>query len=307
MLKKALSLSLVLCGSLFAADNLFEVTPQVGGNFHISNDKFKNNADLTYGLKFANRVTPGVLVEVGYERLDNVDYSHAHYDTDVNRFYMNVVKEFEVWNKVSPYILGGFGYEHISDSLYSVDSAIFGQYGVGLRWEAFENLHLKTELRHLISFDGRSDVVAMLGFSIPFGKFQKEEPQVSIAPSKPEVAPAPTLSHIHTFSVQFPFDSTAINPQYDAEIKDFAEYLKNNPNQTATISGHTDSTGAKGYNQKLSERRATAVKNRIIEHGIDAKRLDAKGYGDSKPVATNATKEGRAKNRRVEAEVYNAN
>ena len=80
--------------------------------------------------------------------------------------------------------------------------------------------------------------------------------------------------------------------------------MKENPNQTAIISGHTDSTGDANYNEKLSQRRADAVKEAIIQEGVEAERLQSKGYGETRPIADNATKEGRAQNRRVEAEIY---
>lgn len=297
-MKKVLALSLVLSGSLFAANNLFEITPQVGGTFHIKNDRYKNTAELSYGLKFASRVAPTVLTEIGYERADSAKGSQSRQSTDINRYYVNLVKEFEVWEKTSPYILGGIGYEDLTHNFQNMDSDFFVQYGIGLRHEIAEYLHLKTEVRHLASFDGRSDVIAMVGFSIPFGTYAQAE-----APA-PTPAPTPALSHIHTFSVQFPFDSSNVAPEYNAEIADFAEYMKQNPNQTAIINGHTDSTGNPAYNQQLSERRATAVKNKIVEEGISAERLEAKGYGETRPIADNATKEGRQKNRRVEAEVY---
>ncbi|WP_026944407.1 OmpA family protein [Helicobacter rodentium] len=295
-MKKFLALSLVLSGSLFAANNLFEITPQVGGTFHIDNDRYKDSAELSYGLKFASRIAPSVLAEIGYDRADSAKGSERNQSTDINRYYMNLVKEFDVWDKTSLYVLGGLGYEDLSSNFQNMDSDFFGQYGVGLRHEVAQYLHLKTEIRHLASFDGRSDVIAMVGFTIPFGVYAQAE--------TPAPTPEPALSHIHTFSVQFPFDSTNIAPEYNAEIADFAEYMKQNPNQTAIINGHTDSTGNPAYNQKLSERRATAVKNKIIEEGIAADRLDARGYGETKPIADNATKEGRKQNRRVEAEVY---
>lgn len=295
-MKKFLALSLVLSGSLFAANNLFEITPQVGGTFHIDNDRYKDSAELSYGLKFASRVAPSVLAEIGYDRADSAKGSERNQSTDINRYYMNLVKEFDVWDKTSLYVLGGLGYEDLSSNFQNMDSDFFGQYGVGLRHEVAQYLHLKTEIRHLASFDGRSDVIAMVGFTIPFGVYAQAE--------TPAPTPEPALSHIHTFSVQFPFDSTNIAPEYNAEIADFAEYMKQNPNQTAIINGHTDSTGNPAYNQKLSERRATAVKNKIIEEGIAADRLDARGYGETRPIADNATKEGRKQNRRVEAEVY---
>jgi OmpA-OmpF porin, OOP family len=67
--------------------------------------------------------------------------------------------------------------------------------------------------------------------------------------------------------------------------------------------GHTDSTGAAGYNQKLSNRRAEAVKAYLVSKGIESNRIYTEGKGLTQPVADNATREGRAKNRRVEVEV----
>lgn len=302
-MKKAIALSLVLSSAVFAADNLVEITPQIGGSWHIDNNRYADDIDLSYGLKFATRVMPSVLLEVGYERIDDADYSFPNQSTDVSRYYVDLVKEFNIDSKISPYILGGFGYEHISNEFNSMDSALFGQYGVGVRYALAEFLHLKTELRHLISLDGRSDIIGMVGFSIPFGTYAREVEVVEEVEIVEEVA-QPTLSHIHTFSVQFPFDSSVVAPEYNAEIKDFAQSMKENPSQTAIISGHTDSTGNDEYNQKLSERRANTVKDAIIEEGVQAERLQAKGYGESKPIADNATKEGRQENRRVEAEIY---
>ncbi len=97
-MKKVLALSLVLSGSLFAANNLFEVTPQVGGTLHIKNDRYQDKADLTYGLKFANRVAPSVLVEIGYDRVDKAKAGWGlDKSTTNNRNYMGLAKEFEGW------------------------------------------------------------------------------------------------------------------------------------------------------------------------------------------------------------------
>ena len=311
MFKKSLVLSVMLSSSVFAANNLFEVTPQIGGDWHVDNDRYDNEIDLTYGIKFATRVAPTWLVEAGYERVDNADYTKKKFEkkqqsTDINRYYMNLVKEFETSTSVSPYLLGGVGYEDLSNNSYSMDDDMFAQYGVGLRWEAMKHLHFKTELRHLISFDGRSDVIAMLGFAIPFGTYA--EPQKVVVQEEvieePVVEAEPVLTHIHEFKAQFPFDSSVVDPKYNHDIADFAAYLKQNPNHTAIIKGYTDSKGSEAYNQKLSERRANAIKESIINEGIDASRLDAKGYGELEPVADNDTEEGRQRNRRVSAEVY---
>ncbi len=76
--------------------------------------------------------------------------------------------------------------------------------------------------------------------------------------------------------------------------------MKNNPASRFRIEGHTDSQGSDEYNMKLSDRRANAVRDYLISKGISADRLEAKGYGETRPIATNKTAAGRAKNRRVE-------
>ena len=76
------------------------------------------------------------------------------------------------------------------------------------------------------------------------------------------------------------------------------------PQTTTVVEGHTDSVGTDAYNQGLSERRANAVRDVLVnQYGLSADRVNAAGYGESRPVADNATSEGRAINRRVEAEV----
>jgi outer membrane protein OmpA-like peptidoglycan-associated protein len=91
-----------------------------------------------------------------------------------------------------------------------------------------------------------------------------------------------------------------------ASLDAIKEILKNYPNAKWSIEGHTDSTGSDKLNQKLSEDRANAIKNVLIENGIKAENLSAVGYGESKPIASNKTKEGRAQNRRTEVKNVNA-
>lgn len=79
-----------------------------------------------------------------------------------------------------------------------------------------------------------------------------------------------------------------------------AEVLKANENVKVEIGGHTDAVGSASYNQKLSEQRARSVMNYLIQQGVDKDRLVARGYGESNPVASNTTRAGRAKNRRIE-------
>ncbi len=104
--------------------------------------------------------------------------------------------------------------------------------------------------------------------------------------------------------IQFEFDKAVIRPQSYPILDDVAAIIKANPGiKRVMIEGHTDSIGSDAYNMKLSERRANSVRQYLTNKGIAPGMLDTVGYGESRPVATNDTAEGRAKNRRVEFKV----
>ncbi|MBW2572711.1 MAG: OmpA family protein [Deltaproteobacteria bacterium] len=100
--------------------------------------------------------------------------------------------------------------------------------------------------------------------------------------------------------VLFGFDSAEIKSEAHPMLDEASAILKKNPDINVEVDGHTDNIGPADYNMKLSERRAKAVMEYFVSKGVDAKRLTIKGFGFTKPVASNDTKEGRAKNRRVE-------
>jgi outer membrane protein OmpA-like peptidoglycan-associated protein len=100
--------------------------------------------------------------------------------------------------------------------------------------------------------------------------------------------------------ILFPLNSTVLLPGANDEITRVAQVLTQYPATTITIAGHTDSSGSDAYNQELSERRATAVKNALAARGVAPARMTAVGFGESKPVADNTTDAGRSLNRRVE-------
>lgn len=98
----------------------------------------------------------------------------------------------------------------------------------------------------------------------------------------------------------FDFDKAVLKSMYHSDLSDVVTVLKNNPTVRVEIQGHTDSIGASKYNQRLSERRAKAIAKYMMDNGIESSRLTTVGYGETKPADTNATKEGRSNNRRVE-------
>jgi len=101
--------------------------------------------------------------------------------------------------------------------------------------------------------------------------------------------------------INFDINSSVITEQYQQRIKEFANYLNSNPKLKATIEGHTDSVGTEKYNQWLSERRATAALKAIESYNVDSSKVEAVGFGESQPISSNKTKEGRAENRRIQA------
>lgn len=100
--------------------------------------------------------------------------------------------------------------------------------------------------------------------------------------------------------VNFATDKTEMLPDSLPQIGQVAKLLKDDPQLKLSVHGHTDNSGDAAHNQQLSEGRATAVVAALVAKGVDAARLDAKGFGQQQPVADNATEGGKAENRRVE-------
>ena len=126
------------------------------------------------------------------------------------------------------------------------------------------------------------------------------------APAKPAapVAPAPTAVKV-TFETDtfFAFDKSVLQPAGKTKLEDLVSKLQGTDIEVIVATGHTDSTGTDAYNQKLSMRRANAVKAFLVSKGLPAERVFTEGKGEKQPVASNKTAEGRAKNRRVDVEV----
>jgi outer membrane protein OmpA-like peptidoglycan-associated protein len=93
-------------------------------------------------------------------------------------------------------------------------------------------------------------------------------------------------------------------PQSKKILQNVVELLKAYPKNKILVEGHTDSVGSDEYNLKLSQLRANEVKKFLVENGIEEERIEAKGYGKSKPIASNKTEQGRAQNRRVEILIF---
>ena len=142
-----------------------------------------------------------------------------------------------------------------------------------------------------------------LRFAQPNSKFSLQVIKLSFpggaAPKIEQSLKQKGTAEVH--GIYFDFGSDKIRSESEPVLKEIAEALAANPAWSLKIEGHTDNIGGDQYNQALSERRAAAVKQALVEHHqIDASRLATAGFGASRPKESNDTLEGRARNRRVE-------
>jgi OOP family OmpA-OmpF porin len=153
---------------------------------------------------------------------------------------------------------------------------------------------------------------ALIGGLVGYALASCEEPPPPPPPPPPAPAPPPppppAPKRIILRGVNFDYDKSNIKSEFAPILDEAAQTLKDNPDVNVMISGHTDSIGSDEYNQRLSERRAQAVKQYLVSQGIAASRLSTEGRGEREPIAPNTkdgrdNPEGRAMNRRAELKV----
>ncbi|RJG10977.1 OmpA family protein [Pseudomonas cavernicola] len=231
-----------------------------------------------------------------------------------------------------PYLSAGAAHQSISNTFTSGrDHTTQGLLGAGLKYYFTENFYARGGVDGIYNFDrGDSEWMAGVGVGVNFGGSQKAEPapapvaevcadsdndgvcdNVDKCPDTPanvtvDADGCPAVAEVVRveLDVKFDFDKSKVKEESYGDIKNLADFMNQYPATSTTVEGHSDSVGPDAYNQKLSERRANAVREVLVnQYGVGGERVNAVGYGESKPVADNATADGRAVNRRVEAEV----
>ena len=143
----------------------------------------------------------------------------------------------------------------------------------------------------------------------PVVEYEAATPTFDLAPApapapKAAVAPVAAPAKItYAADAFFAFDKSVVQPAGKAKLDDLVKRMQAMDIEVVVAVGHTDSTGPSSYNQRLSVRRAEAVKAYMVSKGVDADRIFTEGKGEDSPVADNSSRSGRAKNRRVEVEV----
>lgn len=333
MKKVLLALSLCASTALLANDANYgwEFTPTVGGTLHEGSMDLDNA--FTLGLRIAKNIDESMWlnqIELGFDFAKNIGLANGVTGSKPNgyAYHLNAVKDIvNFTDDFKLYGLLGGGYMHYNEKVAGRNiSSGFGQYGLGLKYYITDNFATKLEVRDAIRFDDGDHVLFYtLGFAVDFGK--RFADSMPVAPVKTEAcvdadndgvcdnvdkcldtAAGVVVDEMGcekvirlNLGVNFAFDSAKIKPEYMAEIEKVSSFLVENPDYTTLLEGNTDSVGAEAYNQKLSEKRANAVKEALVSLGVDANKISTVGLGETNPIADNATKAGRAENRRVDA------
>lgn len=209
-----------------------------------------------------------------------------------------------------PYVSAGMGHQSLSNLQPRTgrDRTTFANIGAGAKYYFSENVFAKASVDGVHGFDNhQSEWMAGVGVGVNFGGGAKApapvvaEPVAEVVYEEVVEVAEPVRVEL---DVKFDFDKAVVKQDSYSDIENLAEFMKQFPQTATTVEGYTDSVGNPAYNQKLSERRAGAVRDVLVnQYGVEADRVNAVGYGKDRPAADNATREGRAINRRVEAAV----
>ncbi|NMX54672.1 OmpA family protein [Pseudomonas sp. WS 5146] len=215
-------------------------------------------------------------------------------------------------DSLRPYVEGGFGHQSRgnvkADGHSGRDQSTLAIAGAGVKYYFTNNVYARAGVEADYALDnGKWDYSALVGLGVNFGgNAGAVAPAPTPAPA-PEPTPepeAPVAQVVRVeLDVKFDFDKSVVKPNSYGDVKNLADFMAQYPATNVEVAGHTDSIGPDAYNQKLSQRRADAVKQVLVKDGVAPSRITAVGYGESRPVADNATEAGRAVNRRVEASV----
>lgn len=232
--------------------------------------------------------------------------------------------------RLRPYAVLGAGYFSADVNRSGVDKSedTTVNAGLGVRWMMTQRFGASLDARTVYNVDkSNNDTIAYLGLNYYLGQVDKpvaaqtDGAEIdSDGDGVPDIRDAclgtPPNTRVDStgcplpvaqvasikLKVNFAFDSDVVQEKYFTDLGELAKFLQRFEDVDVSVDGHSDSAGDDTYNQQLSQRRAQAVVDMLVNtHGIDADRLKAVGFGESDPVASNDTAEGRAENRRVMA------
>lgn len=325
--------------SIAQAQSSWYLAPRIGAV--VPDSDRDTDTSLYTGIGAGAWVTPNLAVDFEYG-INNADFSSSSFRNGhewetvtlgvSGRWFFGT--EGSAWR---PYVMGGLlaaRHQAYSGTVQHDGWDPGATVGGGVQYNASYNVGIRFELaarydkdnntlrgqfpgagdeNHFV--DGLATVGLVYTFGSPPAPPMVEEPPAPPAPPVVE-EPAPTAVVIDLRGINFKFDRprkgegniapTLQEPTSDsiAILDQAADVLQRNPNVMVRVEGHTDSVGSDAYNMGLSDRRAQIVNDYLLSHGVSASQISGvQGFGESQPVDTNDTKEGRARNRRTELPV----
>lgn len=325
--------------SIAQAQSSWYIAPRIGAV--VPDSDRDTDTSLYTGIGAGAWVTPNLAVDFEYG-INNADFSSSSFRNghEWETVTLGVSGRWFFGNEGSawrPYVMGGLlaaRHQAYSGSIQHDGWDPGATVGGGVQYNASYNVGIRFELAARYDKDNNTlrgqfpgaddqnhfvDGLATVGLVYSFGSAPAapvaEEPPPPPAPVVEET-PEPTAVVIDLRGINFKFDrprkgESNINPTLQEPTADSiaildqaADVLQRNPNVMVRVEGHTDSVGSDAYNMGLSDRRAQIVNDYLLSHGVSASQISGvEGFGESRPVQTNDTKEGRAANRRTELPV----
>ncbi len=325
-MKKIILLAGLLNAPGLAATEFSQVFVGVKGGYQWAQDDnyhHSNPEGTILGLYSGLQFTPSWSWDLGYQYHDELKADATSINVKTWLIESALRYDWYLQDNLSLYGRIGVAYwdmEKAQPSLDNLDATGFSPIGeMGINYHFNPNARLSTGYQYIDSIGksntGKYDSHGLLvSLTYTFGSTTQpalvETAPTSMIEDTPvkETATVKTPLQIQVFSQQttdglFGSDSVKFNQEFIDQLIEISSVLNSYPQAQAKVVGHTDSTGSALYNQNLSEYRAQAVVNKLIELGATPTQLEWTGEGESQPVADNNTAEGRAKNRRVEVTI----
>ena len=280
------------------------------------NDSVKHVEDgYNPGASIGYFLTDDVSLNLTYDTTNHTRSNDGtgHQKIKGDNFGLNAQYHFgTVGDALRPYVSGGVAHKSMTnveaDGHSGRDKSTFLTAGAGVKWYITDNLFARAGVEADYKLDnGKWDYAPTVGLGVNFGGNGGKVAPAPVPAPAPIAEPEPEAPIAEVVKVEldvkFDFDKAVVKPNSYGDVKNLADFMAQYPSTNVEVAGHTDSVGPDAYNQKLSQRRADAVKQVLVKDGVAPSRVTAVGYGESRPVADNATEAGRAVNRRVEASV----
>jgi OOP family OmpA-OmpF porin len=297
-----------------------------------------NDRDTAYKIFMGKQLSRNFAIEAGYFDLGNFGFDATTVpagslsgDVKFRGANLDLLAQLPLSERISIYARLGMNYAKATTSFSgtrllavtnpnSSERKLNAKAGLGIEYKFTEALSTRFEAERYRVNDAvgnRGDVdLYSVNLVYKLGRPEAQAPVAYVAPAEPvpapvvqaapEPVPAPVpVSEKATFaaSALFDFDKAVVKPDGKAELDTLLSKLQGMNTEVMITVGHTDSIGSAAYNQKLSIRRAEAVKAYLISKGVEAARIYTEGKGETQPIADNKTADGRMKNRRVTVEV----